>query len=132
MYDQLHDSPQEIDRQLAAARKALQDFEDGVDRRRLILRLKRTSPAHPVLLLRFLFGAAGVLFAMSGVVILAIAQLNTDIARTVAKFELVSPLPEEIPFLPTLFGILAASMLLAWITATFAAWSLGRDAPLLP
>jgi hypothetical protein len=131
MHDQLHDSPQEIDRQLAVARRALQEFEDGVDRRRLILRLRTASPAHPVLLFRFMFGALGMLFVLASVAVLAVAQINSEVARAVAKFEMVSPLPEEIPLLPSLLGVLAGSMLFAWLMATFAAWALGRDAPLL-
>jgi hypothetical protein len=38
------ENPEDIDRLLTAARKALQEFEDGADWRRLLLRVRTASP----------------------------------------------------------------------------------------
>ncbi|MCA9492084.1 MAG: hypothetical protein KC621_19260, partial [Myxococcales bacterium] len=126
------ENPEDIDRLLTEARKALQDFEDGADRKRLLLRLRTASPAHPVLLARFLFGGLTVLALVAAVAVMVVTMMNSDLARTLARFEQVIPLPEEIPALPALMAALAVMMGLAWGAATLAAIQLGRDATMLP
>ncbi|MEQ1506008.1 MAG: hypothetical protein ABMB14_27500, partial [Myxococcota bacterium] len=132
MHDNLTDTPEDVERQLASARAALQDFEDGVDRQRLLLRLRTASPAHPVLLVRFLFAFFGTMFVASAIVVIVATAFNENLARTLAKFEILNPLPESVPLLPALLGALAGCMLFAWVMATFAAQALGRDAQMLP
>ncbi|MEQ1568164.1 MAG: hypothetical protein ABMA64_21165, partial [Myxococcota bacterium] len=132
MNDNNPDSPEEIDRQLATARQALQDFEDDVDRARLMLRLRTASPAHPLLLIRFVFGALATLCVVFAVIVLVATLWSDSLARALAKFETVFPLPEQVPALPTVLLVIALFLGVAWLTATLAAYSLGRDAPLLP
>lgn len=126
------ESPEDVDRQLATARRILQDFEDGVDRQRLLLRLRTASPAHPVLLFRFGFAASVVLLVTAAILVMVVTQVNSDLARILARFEQVLPLPEEIPALPAVLGLLAMFMGLGWLMATLAALALGRDAQMLP
>src|SRR5688500_5994687 len=128
------ESKEDVDRLLAKARAELEEFEDSVDRKRLMQRLRSSSPAHPVLLFRFLFGVLFVLCVATAVTLMAVATFNDEFASTLAKLEgvIATPLPEEIPVLPALFGLLAFTMGLAWATATLAALSLGREAQLLP
>src|SRR5688572_22642048 len=124
------ETPEDVDRALAKAREALEEFESAVDSKRLMQRLRFSSPAHPVLLFRFLFGGLFVLCVIAAVLIMGITTANDEIARTIAKFEavLAIPLPEEIPVMPALLTLLALTMALAWVTATLAALSLGREA----
>src|SRR5262245_23436903 len=122
------ETPEDVDRALAKARAALEEFESAVDTKRLMQRLRFSSPAHPVLLFRFLFGGLFVLCVITAFVIMAITTIDDDIARTIAKFEavLAVPLPTEVPVMPALLSLLALTMALAWLTATLAALSLGR------
>src|SRR5262245_62907639 len=103
------ETPEDVDRALAKAREALEAFEAAVDSKRLMQRLRFSSPAHPVLLFRFLFGGLFVLCLVAAVVIMGITTVDADIARTVAKFEavLAIPLPEEIPVMPALLTLIA-------------------------
>jgi hypothetical protein len=132
MHDNQNETPEDVDRHLSAARRALQEFEDGVDQHRLLMRLRAASPAHPVLIARFVFRAATILCVLAAIVVLVIALVNTDLARILQKFEAVMPLPEEVPALPALLGFLALMMGFAWFSATLAARALGRDSQMLP
>ncbi len=127
------ESPDDVEEALTKARKALRSFEDGVDSRRLLLRLRTSSPAHPVLLARFLFAVLTFLCLVAAVAVMVITVLvDNDIARTLAKFEQVMPVPEGIPALPAMLGLLALCMFFAWLMATLAALAIGRDATMLP
>ncbi|MCA9571171.1 MAG: hypothetical protein KC656_25200, partial [Myxococcales bacterium] len=54
------ETPEDVERLLEKAREELQAFEDAVDGQRLLARVKRASPAHPVLLARGAFMGLGV------------------------------------------------------------------------
>ena len=128
-----NDTPEEIDALLEQAKRSLRSFEDGVNYQRLLLRLRTASPTHPVLLMRFSFGALAVLFVMAGVVLMSVPLINQDVARTMVKFESVVPyVPDGVPALPAVFGVLAACMVVGWAMSTGAALAFGRDAQLLP
>jgi hypothetical protein len=127
------ENPEDIDRLLTAARKALQEFEDGADWRRLLLRVRTASPVHPLLLLRLLFATAAVLALVGAIAVMLVPLFNSDLARTLAAFDAVVPyVPEELPALPSLLVALAGVMTLGWMFATYAAMSLGRDTTMLP
>ena len=129
------ESAEEVERQLAAARKALKGFEDGGSSSRMLERLRAESPGHPILLMR---GAtlffAGMLAGLA-VLIIAATVASEDIARALAPVERAIPVP---PFLPANLGMpilllsLASLMGAAWFLATQAAVGMGRDAALLP
>ena len=128
-----HESIEEIDVLLEKARQSLRSFEDGVDYRRLLLRLRTASPAHPVLLLRYLFGFGAALCVLAGVVIMVVPLVNADLARTLAKFESVMPyVPDGVPALPAVFGLLATCGIVGWAMCTGAALAIGREAQMLP
>jgi len=127
-----NENPEDIDRLLADARAGLQEFEDGVGPRRLLLRLRTASPAHPVLLARLMFAFLGLLCMVGAVVVLAIAQLDNDLTRTIARFENVLEVPEGIPAIPAILAFLAILWAFCWLMATLAAMGLGRDTQLLP
>ena len=126
------ETPEDVERQLVEARSKLQAFEDGVDRKRLLLRLKTASPAHPVLLFRGFFLVCTVLLLMGAVGVLATPVFSEDLARTLAKFDAVVPVPEGIPGLPALLGVLALLMGTGWLMTSLAAYAMGRDAQMLP
>jgi hypothetical protein len=124
---------EDIDRLLSNAKKALQEFEDGADWQRLLLRVRTASPAHPVLLGRFLFAGAGVLSVLGAIAVLLVPLVSEDLARTLAAFDEIVPyVPEELPALPTLLLALSVVMAVGWVFATYAATSLGRDTTMLP
>lgn len=122
----------DVEKQLSEARTKLQAFEDGVDRARLLKRLKTASPAHPVLLFRALFLFLTGLMAAAAVVVLVIPFVNADLARRIARFDAVVPVPPDVPGLPALLGLLAFCMLIGWVMTTLAALAMGRDAQMLP
>lgn len=126
------ETPEDIERLLEGARQDLRAFEDGVDRKRLLLRLRTASPAHPVLLARALFLLLMVLCIIAAVSVMAAPLINVDLARKLAVFDAVIPVPEDVPGVPAVLGVLALCMLVAWIMSTFAALALGRDAQMLP
>ncbi len=126
------ETPEELERLLADARSALKAFEDGVDHGRLMLRLRTASPAHPVLLARFLFAGLGLLCTVSAVVVLVIGTLDNDLSRKIQTFERALLAPEGVPAVPALLFGLAMWWGLCWVFATFAARGLGRDAQMLP
>ena len=127
------ETPEDVERLLAKARKALYAFEDGVDWRRLLLRLRTASPAHPVLIARALFGGLALLAVVAGVIVMVITVVNNDLARELAKFEAVIPyVPQDLPALPAVLGFLALLMVIAWAMGTGAALAIGRDAQMLP
>jgi hypothetical protein len=126
------DTPEALDRQLEAARKALQDFEDNIDWGRLMQRLRTASPAHPLLLFRLFLGFGGTLCVVVAIIVLITTLLSEDIARTLARFETVIPLPEQVPALPTVLAVAAAFLGFSWLMATGAALAIARDAPMLP
>lgn len=119
-----HESIEEIDILLERARYSLRTFEDGVDYRRLLQRLRTSSPAHPVLLLRYVFGLLAVLCVVVGVSVMFVPLLDADLARTMVKIESViaslAPdfMPDSIPALPAMFGLLATCMVVAWAMCT--------------
>jgi hypothetical protein len=127
------ENAEDIERLLTNARKALQEFEDGADWRRLLERVRTASPAHPVLMARFLFAASAVTSLCSAIGVMIVPMFNGDLARTLAAFDEVVPyVPEEIPALPSLLVVLALVMAVGWVFATWAAMSLGRDTTMLP
>lgn len=127
------ENAEDIERLLANARKALQEFEDGADWRRLLLRVRTASPAHPVLLGRFAFAGSAVLSFGGAILVMLVPMFNEDLARTLAAFDEVVPyVPEELPALPSMLVVLSLVMLLGWVFATWAAMSLGRDTTMLP
>ena len=126
------ESPEDIDKLLSAARTKLESFEDNVDRKRLLKRLKTASPSHPVLLFRGLFMLLTVLMMSAAMAILITTIASPDLARTIAKFDQIVPMPPEVPALPTLFGGLALLMFVGWLMTTLAALAMGRDAQMLP
>ncbi|NCG22439.1 MAG: hypothetical protein GWP91_25770 [Rhodobacterales bacterium] len=126
------ESPEDIDKLLSAARTTLESFEDNVDRKRLLKRLKTASPSHPVLLFRGLFMLLTVLMMSAAMAILITTIASPNLARTIAKFDQIVPMPPEVPALPALFGGLALLMSVGWIMTTLAALAMGRDAQMLP
>ncbi len=126
------ETPEDIDKQLGAARTKLQSFEDSVDRKRLLKRLKIASPSHPVLLFRGMFLLLTVLMLVCALAILIIPLFSNELARTIAKFDQIVPVPPEVPALPALLGGLALCMLFGWLMTTLAALAMGRDAQMLP
>lgn len=128
-----YETAEDIDHLLTKAKDALRSFEDRVDYRRLLLRLRTSSPAHPVLLLRYLFGGLALICLMAGLLVLAVPFLSPDVARTLAKFESVIPyVPDGVPALPAVLGVLAACMIVGWAMLTGAALAIGREAQMLP
>jgi len=126
------ETPEQLEKLLADGRAALQEFEDGVDHGRLMLRLRTASPAHPVLLARFLFAALGMLCTVSAVVVLVIGTLDNDLSRKVQTFERALQAPEGVPAVPAVLLGFALWWGLCWAFATLAARGLGRDAQMLP
>ncbi len=126
------ETPEQLDKLLADGRATLKEFEDGVDHGRLMLRLRTASPAHPVLLARFLFAALGMLCTVSAVVVLVIGTLDNDLSRKVQTFERALQAPEGVPAVPAVLLGFAMWWGLCWAFATLAARGLGRDAQLLP
>ncbi len=128
-----HESIEEIEVLLERARQSLRSFEDGVDYQRLLMRLRTASPLHPVLLFRSLFGFLALLCMIAGVVIMLVPLLNTDLARLLVRFESVIPyVPDGVPALPAVFGLLATCMVVGWAMCTGAALAFGREAQMLP
>lgn len=128
------DTPEDVERLLVEARKNLQAFEDGVDNKRLLDRLKASSPAHPILILRVATLAMTVLLLTAALAVVAAAMLNPDLARMIAPFDAAVPLPGFLPDnlgLPALLALLALLMGVAWFMATQAALFMGRDAAML-
>ena len=126
------DNPEDVDRLLVEARAKLQAFEDGVDRQRLLKRLKTQSPAHPILLFRALFLFLAILCGAAALTVLLIPVFSTDLARVLARIEAVVPAPQGIPGMPALLGLVTVCMLVAWFMSTLAAYAMGRDAQMLP
>ena len=125
------DQDQDVEKLLRGARKKLEAFEDGVDRARLLKRLKLASPAHPVLLLRGLFFLTVVFLVISVFATLAVPFVNADLARRLARYDTVVQ-GAGIPGIPVLLIGLAVCMALAWLMSTGAALAIGRDAQMLP
>ncbi len=126
------ETPEDVERQLVEARSKLQAFEDGVDHKRLLLRLKTASPAHPVLLFRAFFLVCTILLIGAAIGVMAAPVVSSDLARTLAKFDAVVPVPQGIPGLPALLFVLALCMGVAWLMTSLAAYAMGRDAQMLP
>ena len=126
------ETPEDVEKQLVEARSKLQAFEDGVDRKRLLLRLKTASPAHPVLLFRAFFLVCTIVLLMAAVAVMATPIFSVDLARTLAKFDAVVPVPPGIPGLPALLAVLALCMGTGWLMTSMAAYAMGRDAQMLP
>ena len=122
----------DVEKQLSGARAKLQAFEDGVDRGRLLRRLKLASPAHPVLIFRALFLFSSIVMIGAALAVLVVPFFNSDLARTIARFDAVVPVPAGVPGLPALLGVLAACMGVGWLMTTLAALAMGRDAQMLP
>ncbi|MEN0061532.1 MAG: hypothetical protein AAGA48_05240 [Myxococcota bacterium] len=130
---QTHENQEEVQQLLDEARRRLRAFEDRVDYSRLLLRLRTASPAHPVLLARFLFGALAVVAALLGLGVLSLPFLNQELARELAVVESVIPyVPADVPALPAVCGLLAICMLIAWVMTTGAALAIGRESKMLP
>jgi hypothetical protein len=117
---------------LESARRKLQDFEDGVDRARLIDRLREGAPAHPILLARTAFALLAGLLSVAALVSFLLPFINRDIARIVARIDqAVVFKPEGTPGLPLLLLLVAACMLFAYMMATFAALQFAHDMPMM-
>ncbi len=128
------DTPEDVERLLTEARKNLQSFEDGVDSKRLLDRLKTSSPAHPILILRVGTLAMAMLLLVAALAVVIAAMTNPDLARMIAPFDAAVPLPGFLPpnlGLPVLLALLALLMGVAWFMATQAALFMGRDAAML-
>jgi len=123
------DTPEDVDRLLTKARDQLQAFEDAVDGKRLLARIKRASPAHPVLLARAMFLFAGILFFLLTFVVIAVVFVNTDVAKFLDELENGIGIPGGIPVVCILLSLF---MLFANLMTTFAAHSIGRESPMLP
>lgn len=122
----------DLEAQLEGARRKLQDFEDGVDRARLIDRLREASPAHPILLARTAFALLAGILALGALVSLMIPFVNRDIARVVARIDQAMAFkPEGMPGLPLIFLFAALAMFFAYWMATFAALAFARDMPMM-
>ncbi|MEO0602061.1 MAG: hypothetical protein AAF211_11540 [Myxococcota bacterium] len=130
---QTHENQEEIERSLEDLRRRLRQFEERVDYRRLILRLRTASPAHPVLLARSMFAVLAVLAALAGLAVLLVPFASPELARELAKVESVIPyVPQDVPALPAVCGVLAFCMVVAWAMSTGAALAIGRESKLLP
>ncbi len=117
---------------LEASRRRLQDFEDGVDRARLIDRLREASPAHPILLARTAFALLAGALAVCALFSFLLPFINRDVAKVVARIDqVVSFKPEGVPGLPFLLLLVALCMFCAYVFATFAALSVSRDTPMM-
>lgn len=127
-----NETPEDVDRLLVEARAKLQAFEDSVDRKRLLKRLKTQSPTHPILLFRALFLFLAWLCGSAALVVLLIPVFSTDLARVLARIEAAVPTPQGVPGMPALLGLVAGCMLIAWLASTLAAYAMGRDAQMLP
>ena len=125
------ETQQDVERLLREARGRLQSFEDGVDRHRLLKRIKLSSPAHPVLLLRALFLLIVFVLVIGVAATLAIPFMNADLGRQLARYDSVVQ-AAGIPGIPVLLLGMAACIFFAWVMATGAALALGRDAQMLP
>jgi hypothetical protein len=126
------ETTKDVEKQLAEARVKLQNFEDQVDYKRLLKRLKRASPAHPVLLFRMLFMLLTLVMSVGAFAVLVLPLINGDLARKVAKFDAIVPAPPGLPGLPAFLGFLALCMIVGYAMTTLASLSLGRDAQMLP
>nr|MBA2319950.1 hypothetical protein [Deltaproteobacteria bacterium] len=129
------DSPEDVDRFLHDARRKLQAFEDGVDNKRLLERLRTTSAAHPLLILRNGTLLVAMLLIVAALVVPVAAVVNNGVARAIAPFDRAVPLPAFFPEnlgLPVLLLASALLMIFAWFMATQAALSMGRDSQMLP
>jgi len=126
------ETAKDVEKQLTKAKGKLQAFEDGVDYKRLLKRLRRSSPAHPVLIFRglFMLGMVGTFGGAIGVMVASL--VNADMARRIARFDAVVPVPEGVPGLPALLAVLGVCMLVGWGMTTLAALAMGRDAQMLP
>ncbi len=130
---QTHENQEEVERMLEDARRRLRQFEERVDYGRLIERLRSSSPAHPVLLARFVFAFCGVMALLCGLAVLLVPFLSPELARELAKVEsVIAYVPDDVPALPAVCGVLALCMGVAWAMSTGAALAIGRDSKLLP
>src|SRR5687768_977618 len=91
------ETPEDVEKLLVEARKQLQDFEDSVDRKRLLARLKAQAPAHPVLLGRGMFAFLTFVLLVGAVSVLVVPLVNSDLARNLARFDRAVPLPNGAP-----------------------------------
>lgn len=127
-----NENPEDVEKLLVEARAKLQAFEDGVDRKRLLQRLKTQSPAHPVLLFRALFLFLAIFCVISAIAVMIMPMMHADLARTLAKLDAVVPTPAGVPGLPTVLGVVAGCMGVGCLMTTLAAHAIGRDAQMLP
>lgn len=121
------ETPEDIARQLQEARQQLRDFEENASARLLIERLAASSPWHAALLARRIFGALALLSAVAALGVITVAFAAPELATGLRSIEQHINIP-----LPVALGIAAASLFVAWLMATLAAISMGRECDLLP
>lgn len=119
--------PDELEAQIAQAKKKLAEFENGATWRDLTARLTAQSPLSPFLVARTL----GLLGAGASIVLLLLVVLGSVVSRDVAEAvngieeAIIVPIPV---ILLALAGVLGVGAVLGWMGAV----SAGRDAPYLP
>lgn len=122
------ETPEDIERLLEKARLELQAFEDAVDGERLLARVKRASPAHPVLLARAIFLGSGTLFLIAMIGVASLGLFHRPSALFLSGLQEKMGIPGGVP---AVCIILALCMFVAYTMATLAAKSIGRETPML-
>ena len=121
------ETPEDIAKQLEDARARLREFEDDVSSRVLIQRLRNARPYHPAILARLLLFLMIIGLVLATVAAISAPFVAKDLIAPIRVLEAAIGLP-----LPVATGIATASFIVAYIMATLAAISEGRECDLLP
>ncbi len=117
----------EIDQDLDQARQRLLAFERSRSTGDCISRIKRSSPLHPVLILRAGAGFVAMGSLVGAVVALALPFIAPQTGDSLSRLDASL----TVPLFVAGFAVCFCSLLIA-TAAHFMAVSLGRDSPLLP
>lgn len=87
------EAPEKTEQELGAAQERLDAFEKATANTHRLARLRKESPAHPLLLGMSVTAVGSVLLLVLGLVMMALTLLSTDFQRTVAAMPLLNVLP---------------------------------------
>lgn len=122
----LFHSPEELTRQLEAAKARVREIEENDDPTVLMGRLRAAHPSHLTLWFRMLFGVASALAAVAVVALLAVPLFAADVAVKIKTLEHAVGLP-----LPVVGLVVSVCMAIGYYMMHQAALAIGRSCPLM-
>lgn len=119
------EAPEKTEQELVTAEARLREFEEATANTHRLARLRKESPAHPLLLGMSITAVGSALLLVAGLATIALTLLSVDFQRTVATMPLLNVLPPA-------FLVFALCGAMLWGAMLGLAVQRGASSPRLP